>query len=65
MARSRLTLIHHIRRFGPRSVSEGNRSPVLYAVSERFEAYAAIMNKVLGDFVFVQPTTVTVVETLR
>ena len=38
---------------------------MLYAVSESFEAYAGIMNKVLGDFVFVQPTAVTVVETLR
>lgn len=42
-----------------------NHSPMLYAVSKSFKTNAGITNKVLGDFVLVQPTTISVMEGLR
>jgi len=51
--------------FDTQFTTKENHSPVFYAVPERFEANPGVANKVLGNFIFVQPTTVTVVETLR
>ena len=55
----------HTRRLHPQLEEEERHSPILDAVSERFEADAGKTNKVLGHFVLVQPTAIAVVEALR